>query len=223
MDYNKETIGNIIRTERTKLGLSQADLGKKVNSSGKQISNYEKGITAPPIDMMFNLCRVFNCELGYLLGEEDYSDKSKLMTMIVNETGLSNESIKELQEIKRWGNDFTRVTNSLISTKNFFFFISELESLDSAIKQYNSPIDKFYKDYDKELIDKAMEFEYSQDDFEHDPSVPQPSDELLKVILALRAAQDEQHGYSYNVKIARYELHRCYEALIESIYPVNEG
>ena len=222
MDYNKETIGNIIRTERTKLGLSQADLGKKVNSSGKQISNYEKGITAPPIDMMFNLCKVFKCELGYLLGEEDYSDKSKLMTMIVNETGLSNDSIKELKDLKDWGNDYSRVANALISSKSFLSFIFDLEALDRAVKQYNSPIDKFYKDYDKELIDKAMEFEYSRDDFEHDPSVPQPSEELLKVILAFRDARNQQDDYSYIVKVARYELNRRYEALIESIYPVIE-
>ena len=219
MDYNKEITGNIIRTERNKLGITQAELGNMVKTSGKQISNYEKGITAPPMDMMFSLCKVFNCELGYLLGEEDYTEKSKLSTMIVNETGLSLDAIKVLKEVKRFSKDYSRVANALISSTWFFSFISDLEALDSAIEKYEAPIRKLYKTFDKELIDEAVEIETSGIDYNYDPNAPQLRPELLEVVRAVEDASDDRYSYSYNVKIARYELHRCYEALIESIFP----
>lgn len=87
MKYNNEQISKMILSERTKLKISQAELGEKVGVVGKQISNYEKGKLVPPIDIVLRLCDVFKCELGYLLGEPDYADGTKIETAICNATG----------------------------------------------------------------------------------------------------------------------------------------
>lgn len=44
MKYNKEQIGNIIKNERKNRGLSQNELGELIFVSGKQVSQYEKGL-----------------------------------------------------------------------------------------------------------------------------------------------------------------------------------
>ena len=47
MNYSPEIIGNKIKEQRSKKKWSQDTLGKKLNMSGKQISNYEKAILTP--------------------------------------------------------------------------------------------------------------------------------------------------------------------------------
>ena len=56
MIYNEVTIGKIIKQERKNKGWTQEYLGNKLNIVGKQISNYENGITIPPVEVLFKLC-----------------------------------------------------------------------------------------------------------------------------------------------------------------------
>ena len=93
LKYDEKVIGKIIRTEREKRNLTQANLGKRINVTGKQISNYEKGELFPPMSALLSLCEEFDCELGYLLGEEEYADGSKIMTKVTELTGLNKETI----------------------------------------------------------------------------------------------------------------------------------
>lgn len=47
----------------------------------------------------FNLCRIFDCELGYLLGEEGYSRNGRIVADIKKQTGLSDKAIKRLMNV----------------------------------------------------------------------------------------------------------------------------
>lgn len=118
MKYSSEQIGEIIKKERKKRGWSQAKLGEKIGLSDKQISKYEKGESkpTPSVETLFKLCEVFDCELGYLLGEKSYSCGTKIDTDIVAITGLSLEAIRSIQKLT---GIIEQKSDSLFSAKNF--------------------------------------------------------------------------------------------------------
>ena len=103
MEYDFEQIGKSIKEERKKNGWTQEELGKMLCISGKQISNYEKGKLLPPQDVLLEMARLFNCEYGYLLGEESYKDGSKLNTAICESLGLSCKAVESLRRATHKG------------------------------------------------------------------------------------------------------------------------
>ncbi len=58
---------------RTKRGLSQYDLAKKLGVSKSTISMIEVGSRQPSIEMMEMLCDYFNVSMDYLRGKDDVS------------------------------------------------------------------------------------------------------------------------------------------------------
>lgn len=162
MHYKPEILGKNLKTERKRIKLTQEQLGEKLNMSGKQISNYEHAKQTPPLEILFQFCELFNCELGYLLGEENYSQKTKVQTIITNELNLS---IKACEAIKRYTkgasitypdflstyslkdseimhaqkliNDYqeisTEVINSLICSDIFFILISKFIEIKNLV------------------------------------------------------------------------------------------
>lgn len=226
MNYNKEQIGKAIFTERTKLGISQAELGKKIGTVGKQISNYEKGKTIPPIETMFKLCDIFDCELGYLLNEPDYSDKTKFETAITKVTGLNAKSLASIHKITGtdnsclcFGNEpesYRSILNSLISSNDFAYFIECLHYLDTAIsKSKNVSCDIISKIGEERYIE-AFKLYYSTIDYKYNPNI---TSEQLEDIKIIESAANEKDNLNYQIKIARYELHEAFENLIEHLYP----
>lgn len=133
MKYNQEQIGKTIRTLRCSRNWSQAKLGDKISVTGKQISNYESGTQSPPIDILYKICDVFDCELGYLLGEEDYSSGTKILTSIEKMLGLNNVSIDSLKHLTcndksciSFGYEsahYQKILNEIFSSPDFSFLI----------------------------------------------------------------------------------------------------
>lgn len=65
-------LGKRIELERTRLGLNQIELAKKLNlSSSASISQYESGDRVPSDDIKLKMCELFNCSLDYLMGKSD--------------------------------------------------------------------------------------------------------------------------------------------------------
>ncbi len=65
-------LGKRIELERTRLGLNQMELAKKMNlSSSASISQYESGDRVPSDDIKLKMCELFNCSLDYLMGKSD--------------------------------------------------------------------------------------------------------------------------------------------------------
>ena len=58
---------------RTRRGLSQAELAKRLGISSSTISMYEVGEREPNFEMLELLSDFFNVNLSYLMGEEDGS------------------------------------------------------------------------------------------------------------------------------------------------------
>lgn len=64
---------------RKKVGLTQAELAKKIGVSRSTIGNYEKGIREPDFETLEKIADFFNVEFGYLMGksgsEKDFYEK----------------------------------------------------------------------------------------------------------------------------------------------------
>ncbi len=81
--------------------LTQEGLAEMLNYKRETVNTWENGKVLPPLDVLFKLCEIFNCELGCLLGEPGYENGTRQETDIVNETGLTEEAAHTLQEYKQ--------------------------------------------------------------------------------------------------------------------------
>lgn len=98
MSYSFLEISKRIRQERKKLGLSQDELCEKIHISRNTLSDYEVGknlkISNMSLETLLELCRVFKCDVGYLLGE--YKERRHTAADICAVTGLSETSVEVL-------------------------------------------------------------------------------------------------------------------------------
>ena len=116
MKYNTVLIGDRIRAERKKRKWSQEDLIEKLaqtkmqvrigrNSISKIESSSKHDFSCFGLDLLIALSELYDCEIGYLLGE--YDCPTGRNTDIKEETGLSNEAINTLLFLKEHSSDFT--------------------------------------------------------------------------------------------------------------------
>jgi len=102
MHYEREGIAMRIKTERKMLGLTMEELANLLNVDRNTITAWERQDgkrRTPNLDDLLRMCNLFNCELGYLLGE--HSGKTRAETDIQAKTGLSFESISSLAYLYR--------------------------------------------------------------------------------------------------------------------------
>ena len=127
LSMRREKIGAIIRKERKKKFKSQAafadSIREKLNLQPEAItqgtvSNWENGNSLPSLDYLLAMSRIFNCDCGYLLG--DYDEHTRDSMDICKATGLSEESVNTLCNLKSWGveAELTSVIDGLISDLN---------------------------------------------------------------------------------------------------------
>ena len=229
MKYSAELIGNIIKNERNKRNWNQNQLGKKLGITGKQISKYEHGDPIPPIDIMLKLCEIFECELGYILGEAQYSEGSKLQTAIREKLNLSIEATEAINKITgtsrrslSFGNEsekYIRILNNLLSSHLFPSFIESIGTLDYYITEQKSCFSLIEEKYGKQLFEQAWNIHFGPIDYEHTDYEPPLSSELCEIIKEIKDAEDKSCDLSYSIKVARYELQETLEDLIAELYP----
>lgn len=78
-------LGDNMMLLRKKKGLSQADLGKKIGTSGDVIGRYERGDIKPSIDVVEKIADVLEVSIDYLIG------KSKIE--------FDKQAVKRLEDI----------------------------------------------------------------------------------------------------------------------------
>ena len=108
MEYNEKSFAiaaERIRCERKRLRFSQEKLLEKLSSLNvgigrNRLSMIENGVRDGfGLDPLIAMCSVFNCDLGYLMG--DYSEKTKDAHDICNMTGLTEDALWVLMDIKK--------------------------------------------------------------------------------------------------------------------------
>lgn len=239
MKYNPEHIGKIIKIERTKRKWSQGTLGKKLGLSDKQISKYESDkepFTIPPIDTMLRICEVFDCELGYLLGEKEYEAGTKAETIASDYTGLTQEALLAIRKItgktdshRKFFEDETKVStdilNRLLVAPEFHGVILQLVELDEVITNRKNIDSKLIEEIGQEAYDEAYYLETAPDSplyeyYENDGKPgPHLSESQIKAYQMFDKSIEDKINCGFRAKVLRYELHERMENLIEVLYP----
>lgn len=223
MRYNYEQIGKTIRAERKKLDLTQEELGKKLFVTGKQISNYEKGKPLPPLETLLKMAELFHCELGYLLGEESYKDRSKLNTAICESLGLTGKAVESLRATTHKGLAQELVERQLSISRffespyipDFFECLVEAISVSNQISICSNAVWQEIVDrYGEETANEAV-FCCSAGGAISVDDAGQP--ELQEAIKILDSSIDKSRNEEYHLKVARYELRETFELLVRDI------
>ncbi|MBQ2266325.1 MAG: helix-turn-helix transcriptional regulator [Clostridia bacterium] len=63
-------IGKKLLYLRKKNKLTQAELAEKLNYSDKAISKWEKGESLPPVEVFYNISKLYGVSLDYIIGDE---------------------------------------------------------------------------------------------------------------------------------------------------------
>ena len=107
MKYNYQKIGDRIRDNRKSLEYSQDEFIRilkdehQVRIGRNTLSNVENGNLSPEkftMPLLIAICKIFNCDIGYLLGE--YDENTRKEKVIQEELHLSSKAISTLKEIK---------------------------------------------------------------------------------------------------------------------------
>lgn len=221
MNDKPELLGKMIKERRKKKKMTQEELAEKVGVSAKQISSYENGHQYPPMDMLFKLCKVLDCDLGYLLGQEDYKDETLLKTCIINTTGLTSESLNTIIAIKKLMHGrYLPGLNKLLSDKSAL--LSVLDSLNSLeeLEQEKVALDAdLVKKYGEAMVKEA---EDRYPDLPINDDTPKIDTKLLEVMDKLGKNIDRARDIDETcIPAARYELFGSLISLINKLYPSN--
>jgi len=64
---NLEWTGRFIQSCRKEAGMTQAELGERLNTTPQSVSNWERGETLPDIDTLIDLADLFDCSVDALI------------------------------------------------------------------------------------------------------------------------------------------------------------
>lgn len=92
----KEFVGNRIREERKRRGLSQKELGEKIGVKHNTISSYEKGTNAPEQDALFGIARSLDITVDDLFPEREIDPNEGKFLDKLRLLGASNLQLKDM-------------------------------------------------------------------------------------------------------------------------------
>ncbi|MET3982123.1 transcriptional regulator with XRE-family HTH domain [Mucilaginibacter sp. UYP25] len=90
------TLGQQITALRKKKGISQADLGKRVETSGDIIGRYERDEVKPSIEVVIRMADALEVSLDFLVGKTDLELDSLTLNRIREVTALPDEDKKQV-------------------------------------------------------------------------------------------------------------------------------
>lgn len=182
-------IGSIIKEKRTKLGLTQDDLAKKLQVSRSTISNWEINRNYPDIKLIVNISNILEIPLKELLQEEsDIVNRLSEDTIIRKKISKRNKILYFLIFI---------LIISLLSVVIYFSNINDISNKKEIIGAYISneklyiktdlPIYKSIGGYFMDVNNNALEVSlFTKLSFKHNEKIAIPiTKEKLKEIKAI--------------------------------------
>jgi transcriptional regulator with XRE-family HTH domain len=88
------SIGEHIMLLRKKKKMSQAALGKAVDTSGDIIGRYERGIITPSIDVIIKIADALNVSIDFLVGKTSLEIDQQTLSRLESIAVLSDENKK---------------------------------------------------------------------------------------------------------------------------------
>ncbi len=92
-------LGKRLKELRIKEGLTQRELGEKINVTKVSICCYESGTRTPTLETLFELAKVFEVDLNYLLGSDQKVKGSTGKGLI-----MADEEIQFIEELRNHQN-----------------------------------------------------------------------------------------------------------------------
>ncbi len=102
-DQRMKLIGTRIKSEREKQNLSAKEFLTKIyksEQSHKMLSAWETGKRIPDLDSLAIMAELFDCDIGYLLG--DYDERKRDLADASAVTGLTGDAVERLQQIMQY-------------------------------------------------------------------------------------------------------------------------
>ena len=96
-------LGNRIKKEREKLGLSRDKLAEKLGVSYSAIAMYEQGNREPNNELILEMCKIFDCTADYLIGNSQYKNE---FDYISKNSDLASKSYEYYNELTNRYPDF---------------------------------------------------------------------------------------------------------------------
>lgn len=104
---------------------SQGKLAKEADLDASTLSNMLRGVHKPSIEKLLRLANAMQCDINYLLRED--SSETPEMGVIKNITGLTDDSIKYLRNLKTDGfDDELAIINSVLSYKKIYEILTAI-------------------------------------------------------------------------------------------------
>ena len=114
MAYDLGKLGARLKSAREEMGYSMAYVAEACGVNQYQtISKWESGNNTPAVDKLVKLAEIYNCEVGYLLGEFDC--KYRKVADINAETGLNEAAIQRLRRDSFFDKDSIKALNEVLS------------------------------------------------------------------------------------------------------------
>lgn len=66
--FNKELFGERLKEIRKDGGDNQIELAEKLHLTSAMLTLYEKGSSLPPLDILFNIAKIYGVSIDYLMG-----------------------------------------------------------------------------------------------------------------------------------------------------------
>lgn len=84
-------LGHNVMLLRKKKGISQADLGKMIGTSGDVVGRYERGDITPSIEVASKIADALEVSIDYLVGKTDLLLDKKILNRIIGIQKLSEQ------------------------------------------------------------------------------------------------------------------------------------
>ena len=91
------TLGENIKKERERLGISQAKPGEYVSKSQQAVGKWEKDIAEPDTKTIDLLAKLFGVSVDYLLGISDQQTPSQSPRIALYEGEVSEEGMEDIE------------------------------------------------------------------------------------------------------------------------------
>ncbi len=142
-----------IKSERRKLGLTQEQLAKKLETSRQNITNWETGYNIPSVDLVNKLSDFFNCSTDYLLGRTNCRNINEQIQNYFN----SNEYKNHQKIIENINDDLS----DELKLNEFYMFTEEQVNSNVELPKDNIEI-LFDKLQDLQLLNNNKELDDKQ-------------------------------------------------------------
>ncbi len=98
---NLKKIGAYIASKRKALGMTQAELAKKLGMSDKSVSKWERGVCLPDVSVYIQLCDILDISINEFIAGEDLDEKGIVHQSEANIIAVAEDGSQKRKKLKQ--------------------------------------------------------------------------------------------------------------------------